>query len=262
MKGSIRQRSPGSWELRYDGRPRDDGRRWQTTETVRGSREVAQRVLQERLAKVDPRAIRCPRGCRTELYLDRYGDLFCPSCAHTEYLATENALLKALQEQVGTRKRSNWDRWLDRYDVAVRAVVTEVGVTKTSLAFGIPLPTLYAWSTKKGLVLPVIASEKKNGRRPHALLQPTHPLPPSQGVDHSATEHSALLYVQELTAKAIRAGANSSVINRIQQVTSLALDSDAPSQPTEELPSQQRDDIDTPQGRAPEGARQPRQAAT
>jgi len=51
--GSIQQRSPGAWRLRYNGPPGPDGRRKQVTETVRGSRKEAERVLRERLAAIE-----------------------------------------------------------------------------------------------------------------------------------------------------------------------------------------------------------------
>jgi integrase len=52
MRGSITQRTPGSWFIRYDG-PEVDGKRRQVAETVRGTRKTAERVLRERMAKVE-----------------------------------------------------------------------------------------------------------------------------------------------------------------------------------------------------------------
>ncbi|MBN1856521.1 MAG: site-specific integrase [Dehalococcoidia bacterium] len=52
MRGSIQQRSPGSWFLRYDG-PEIDGKRHQVAETVRGTRKTAERALRERMAVVE-----------------------------------------------------------------------------------------------------------------------------------------------------------------------------------------------------------------
>ena len=53
MRGSIEQRSKGSWRLKYDG-PRDsNGRRKQLTETVRSTKKEAERVLRERLAAIE-----------------------------------------------------------------------------------------------------------------------------------------------------------------------------------------------------------------
>ena len=53
MRGSIRQRSKGSWELHYDTPPDGTGRRSQRTETVRGSRRGAEKVLRERLTSIE-----------------------------------------------------------------------------------------------------------------------------------------------------------------------------------------------------------------
>ena len=52
MQGSLRQRSPGSWEIRYDGPPVVPGKRNYVTETVRGTRKQAERILAEKLAAV------------------------------------------------------------------------------------------------------------------------------------------------------------------------------------------------------------------
>jgi len=54
MNGSIRQRSAGSWQIRYD-RPRDaDGRRGKgIVETFKGTKKEAQRILRERLAAIE-----------------------------------------------------------------------------------------------------------------------------------------------------------------------------------------------------------------
>ena len=51
--GSIRQRTKGSWEVRYYGPPDDDGNRKRVYESVRGSRRDADRVLRERVGTVE-----------------------------------------------------------------------------------------------------------------------------------------------------------------------------------------------------------------
>jgi integrase len=53
MRGSLEQRTTGSWRLRYDGLPDATGNRKQITETVRGTRKEAERVLRERLAAIE-----------------------------------------------------------------------------------------------------------------------------------------------------------------------------------------------------------------
>jgi len=54
MKGHIRQRSPGSWELRYDlGTDPATGRRRIATTTFRGDRKAAERELRRLLCTVD-----------------------------------------------------------------------------------------------------------------------------------------------------------------------------------------------------------------
>jgi hypothetical protein len=56
MTGQIRQRSKGSWQIRWDGPSGADGKRQQRTETVRGSKKEAQARLREvlRSMKVSP----------------------------------------------------------------------------------------------------------------------------------------------------------------------------------------------------------------
>ena len=51
--GSIRQRTEGSWQVRYDGPPDESGKPTKVSETVRGSRRDAERVLRERLGAVE-----------------------------------------------------------------------------------------------------------------------------------------------------------------------------------------------------------------
>ena len=51
--GSIRQRTKGSWEVRYYGPPDTDGNRKRVYENVRGSRRDADRVLRERVGTVE-----------------------------------------------------------------------------------------------------------------------------------------------------------------------------------------------------------------
>jgi integrase len=53
MKGSIRQRSKGSWQLRYEAPPDGTGKRKYLSETVKGNKKDAERVLRERLAAIE-----------------------------------------------------------------------------------------------------------------------------------------------------------------------------------------------------------------
>jgi len=53
MQGNLQKRSKGSWRLRYDGPPDGNGRRRQVTETIRGTRKEAERVLRERIATAE-----------------------------------------------------------------------------------------------------------------------------------------------------------------------------------------------------------------
>lgn len=50
MNGSIRQRSKGTWQLRYDAPADGTGERRFVSETVKGNKKDAERILRERLA--------------------------------------------------------------------------------------------------------------------------------------------------------------------------------------------------------------------
>lgn len=53
MRGNIRQRSRGSFELHYDISADGTGKRRQKTETVKGTRKDAERILRERLTAIE-----------------------------------------------------------------------------------------------------------------------------------------------------------------------------------------------------------------
>ena len=62
--GSIRQRATGSWQVRYDGPPDENGKPTKLSDTVRGSRRDAERVLRERLGTVESGAF-VPKNIET-----------------------------------------------------------------------------------------------------------------------------------------------------------------------------------------------------
>jgi integrase len=53
MKGSVRQRSKGSYQIRYEAPPDGTGKRKYLSETVRGTKKDAERVLRERLSAIE-----------------------------------------------------------------------------------------------------------------------------------------------------------------------------------------------------------------
>ncbi|MSQ17956.1 MAG: site-specific integrase [Dehalococcoidia bacterium] len=53
MRGSVRQRSEGSWQIRYEGPADTTGKRKYLAETFRGTKKEAERVLRERLAAIE-----------------------------------------------------------------------------------------------------------------------------------------------------------------------------------------------------------------
>jgi integrase len=53
MNGSIRKRSKGTWQMRYDAPPDGTGKRRYVSETVHGNKKDAERILRERLATIE-----------------------------------------------------------------------------------------------------------------------------------------------------------------------------------------------------------------
>ena len=94
MKGTIRQRNPGSWEIQvFLGRD-TNGKRIRKTETVRGKKSDAQRRLREILSEVDRGAIPANTRYRVGEWLDKWLD----------------------EKQVGGRR----EKTIDRYEGIIR----------------------------------------------------------------------------------------------------------------------------------------------
>ena len=76
MRGSIEQRSRGTWRMRYDA-PTPDGGRKQVSETIRGTRKDAERVLRERIAATENGGY-VPKLRETVAeYMKRWLDTYC-----------------------------------------------------------------------------------------------------------------------------------------------------------------------------------------
>ena len=72
MNGSVRQRTKGTWQLRYDAPSDGSGRRKFLSETVKGTKKDAERVLRDRLATIENGGY-VPRDRETVAsYLDRW----------------------------------------------------------------------------------------------------------------------------------------------------------------------------------------------
>ena len=94
MKGTIRQRNPGSWEIQvFLGRDAN-GKRIRKTETVWGKKSDAQRRLREILSEVDRGAIPANTRYRVGEWLDKWLD----------------------EKQVGGRR----EKTIDRYEGIIR----------------------------------------------------------------------------------------------------------------------------------------------
>jgi integrase len=79
MSGHLRQRSPGSWEIRVE-LPRDHtGARRTRTETVRGAKRDAQRRLREILSEIDRGVVADPGKLTVGQWLERW----LSECKHT-----------------------------------------------------------------------------------------------------------------------------------------------------------------------------------
>jgi integrase len=75
MSGHIRQRSPGSWEIKYDaGRDPITGRRRTRYATVKGGKKAAQQELRRLLATVDEGRFVEPSKLTVGQYLERWLD--------------------------------------------------------------------------------------------------------------------------------------------------------------------------------------------
>ena len=72
MKGTVRQRSPGSWELQiFLGRD-SNGKRLRKTETVRGKKADAERRLRELLTNLDHGIAPPKRAYKLEEWLHQW----------------------------------------------------------------------------------------------------------------------------------------------------------------------------------------------
>jgi hypothetical protein len=79
MSGHVRQRSPGSWEIRYELPREHGGRRRTRTETVRGSKKLAQQRLRAILTGIDRGAAADPSKMTTGHWLEEW----LAECRHT-----------------------------------------------------------------------------------------------------------------------------------------------------------------------------------
>ena len=79
MQGSIKQRSKGSWRLRYDGPPDASGKRTQVSETVRGTRKDADAVLRERLTTIERGTFMPKRKETVGTFLERWLEIYAAS---------------------------------------------------------------------------------------------------------------------------------------------------------------------------------------
>ena len=89
--GSVRERSKGKREVRYDGPPDTEGKRPKVYETVHGSRRVAERVLRERLGVVDSGSYVAKSSETVAEFMDKWLDTY----------AATNTRLKTQQEYRG-----------------------------------------------------------------------------------------------------------------------------------------------------------------
>ena len=138
MRGSLRQRSKGSWEIRYDGPSDRPGRRKFLSETVRGTRRDAESVLRERLSAVE-------KGS----YVPKHGETV------AEFLKTWLADYCA----IGTTQRTQfgYEGYINRY------MIPTIGNVPLQKLTSRQIQSIYSEMTKKGLSANTI-------RQAHAIL--------------------------------------------------------------------------------------------
>ncbi|MDA1280866.1 MAG: tyrosine-type recombinase/integrase [Chloroflexi bacterium] len=99
-EGSITPRGAGKWRLRYDGPPGTNGSRRQVSETVRGTKVEASRVLRERIRALETGTYVKSAKLTTADYLQqwqkRHGPNIAPRTAEGYASMTRNYLLPAI----------------------------------------------------------------------------------------------------------------------------------------------------------------------
>ncbi len=110
MKGSIRQRSPGSWEISvFLGRD-PNGRRTRKTETVRGKKSDAERRLREILGDVDRGITPATTNYTVAEWLDQWLD----------------------EKEVDGRREKTTDRYRDHIRIHIKPALGRVKLGKLS----------------------------------------------------------------------------------------------------------------------------------
>ncbi len=102
MKGSIRQRSPGHWELTVDLGKDNQGRRQRRFATVRGSKAQAQRKLRELLSAVDQGLTPPNRELRLGDWLERWlSEWIAPRRRESTLIRYEAAVRRHIAPRLG-----------------------------------------------------------------------------------------------------------------------------------------------------------------
>ena len=111
MNGSVRQRSKGTWQLRYDAPSDGTGKRRFVSETVRGNKKDAERVLRERLAAIENGGFIARDKETVSEYLHRWLDTY---VATNTFLRTQQGyrgyFRRYVEPKVGDRKASVRER--------------------------------------------------------------------------------------------------------------------------------------------------------
>ena len=139
MRGSVRQRSKGTWQLRYETAPDAAGFRKQVAETVRGTRKKAESALRERLAQIENGGFVTKSEQTVAQFLDHWLDT---------YAATNTRL----RTQMGYRSN------IRRY------IVPEIGHVKLQVLQPRHIQEIYAGLLDRGL-------SERTVRHVHVLLK-------------------------------------------------------------------------------------------
>ena len=113
MTGHIRERSPGSWELRYTlGTDPATGRRRTATATVRGGRKAAEKEMRKRLVAIDKGDRVDPTKMTTGEWFDRWLSITKPEISpptYEHYRRFVDGYLKPRLGGIGLAKLSRAD---------------------------------------------------------------------------------------------------------------------------------------------------------
>jgi integrase len=179
MSGHIRQRSPGSWEIRYPLPAGPDGKRRTASRTIRGAKRDAQRALREAMGSVDrgihidPSKITVGQHVRARVEQWQASGRISPSTA--EHYGQLVALIVAHLGDVPLQKLSTIV--IERWHTVLRAKGLSAAVVLHAHNL---LSRALADAVRHSLLVRNLAREQKppTGRRPEVAIIPADQIKP------------------------------------------------------------------------------------